>query len=289
MKKLPFLVIFSWNFHFQSDSSSFCSEVYSTVCKIPKFIDYQNKVISSSHLIQLQRPDNLPPKPVSEQIKHQKEYEKMVEFRMKKGKFEYPPIQTLCHFFIHIYPRCRAWKGHSTKKEARGTLEGRRTPEFSDTSLVEWNTSQLGSDVSYWIPFISYLTHFCFDTFNSSSNYRKNSKKTQNLWWNGLPPRVRGKVWSLSVGNKLNITEERYFQCVHKWVEVKQKSPKFFSPADSNSLIYRSKEILKTGSKDFLQINESYEHSVELIRLDISRTFPHLCIFQQVSQLWSNL
>lgn len=30
-------------------------------------------------------------------------------------------------------------------------------------------------------------------------------------------------------------------------------------------------------------MNENYEHSVELIRLDISRTFPHLCIFQQVS------
>lgn len=48
-------------------------------------------------------------------------------------------------------------------------------------------------------------------------------------------------------------------------------------------MFFRSKEILKNGSSNLLQINESYEHSVELIRLDISRTFPNLCIFQHVS------
>lgn len=53
-----------------------------------KNYEHQNKIISSSHLIHLQRPESLPPKPIVEQIKHQKEYEKMVNDLKKKGIFE---------------------------------------------------------------------------------------------------------------------------------------------------------------------------------------------------------
>lgn len=28
----------------------------------------------------------------------------------------------------------------------------------------------------------------------------------RDLWWQGIPPSVRGKVWSLAIGNELNIT-----------------------------------------------------------------------------------
>ncbi|KAF7216249.1 transcript variant X2 [Nothobranchius furzeri] len=64
------------------------------------------------------------------------------------------------------------------------------------------------------------------------------SRRVRELWWQGIPPSVRGKVWSLAVGNELNITHD----------------------------------VL--GSSD-------RESSLELIKLDISRTFPQLCIFQQ--------
>lgn len=55
----------------------------------------------------------------------------------------------------------------------------------------------------------------------------------RDLWWQGLPPSVRGKVWSLAVGNELNITpgERNPFicainccinlkldACVHNWL-----------------------------------------------------------------------
>uniref|UniRef100_A0A672RRE2 TBC1 domain family member 14 n=1 Tax=Sinocyclocheilus grahami TaxID=75366 RepID=A0A672RRE2_SINGR len=33
------------------------------------------------------------------------------------------------------------------------------------------------------------------------------SKRVRDLWWQGLPPSVRGKVWSLAIGNELNITD----------------------------------------------------------------------------------
>ncbi|XP_036902093.1 TBC1 domain family member 14 isoform X2 [Sturnira hondurensis] len=65
------------------------------------------------------------------------------------------------------------------------------------------------------------------------------SRKVRDLWWQGIPPSVRGKVWSLAIGNELNITHDAGF-----------------SAADR-------------------------EASLELIKLDISRTFPNLCIFQQ--------
>uniref|UniRef100_A0A8C2QAF0 TBC1 domain family, member 14 n=1 Tax=Cyprinus carpio TaxID=7962 RepID=A0A8C2QAF0_CYPCA len=65
------------------------------------------------------------------------------------------------------------------------------------------------------------------------------SKRVRDLWWQGLPPSVRGKVWSLAIGNELNITDDAGL-----------------SHADR-------------------------EASLELIKLDISRTFPSLCIFQQ--------
>ncbi|XP_039997469.1 TBC1 domain family member 14 [Xiphias gladius] len=32
------------------------------------------------------------------------------------------------------------------------------------------------------------------------------SRRVRDLWWQGIPPSVRGKVWSLAVGNELNIT-----------------------------------------------------------------------------------
>jgi len=35
---------------------------------------------------------------------------------------------------------------------------------------------------------------------------RCTSRRVRDLWWQGLPPSVRGKVWSLAVGNELNIT-----------------------------------------------------------------------------------
>ncbi|OBS77600.1 hypothetical protein A6R68_20011, partial [Neotoma lepida] len=40
------------------------------------------------------------------------------------------------------------------------------------------------------------------------------SKKVRDLWWQGIPPSVRGKVWSLAIGNELNITHELFDICL---------------------------------------------------------------------------
>ncbi|XP_076992455.1 TBC1 domain family member 14 isoform X2 [Tamandua tetradactyla] len=93
------------------------------------------------------------------------------------------------------------------------------------------------------------------------------SRKVRDLWWQGIPPSVRGKVWSLAIGNELNITHELFDIC-----------------------LARAKErwrFLSTGGSEVENEDAGFsaadrEASLELIKLDISRTFPNLCIFQQV-------
>ncbi|XP_047439580.1 TBC1 domain family member 14 isoform X2 [Mugil cephalus] len=85
------------------------------------------------------------------------------------------------------------------------------------------------------------------------------TRRVRDLWWQGIPPSVRGKVWSLAVGNELNITHELYNIC-----------------------LARAKEKWRTTAAPTAETEpEDRESSLELIKLDISRTFPQLCIFQK--------
>ncbi|XP_073692090.1 TBC1 domain family member 14 isoform X1 [Garra rufa] len=94
------------------------------------------------------------------------------------------------------------------------------------------------------------------------------SKRVRDLWWQGLPPSVRGKVWSLAIGNDLNITDELYDICLSR---AKEKWNAFVAPTAA----------AETESEDPGLSHADREASLELIKLDISRTFPNLCIFQQ--------
>uniref|UniRef100_A0A673LKT6 TBC1 domain family member 14-like n=1 Tax=Sinocyclocheilus rhinocerous TaxID=307959 RepID=A0A673LKT6_9TELE len=94
------------------------------------------------------------------------------------------------------------------------------------------------------------------------------SKRVRDLWWQGLPPSVRGKVWSLAIGNELNITDELYNICLAR---AKEKWNAFVAPTAA----------AETESEDAGLSHADREASLELIKLDISRTFPNLCIFQQ--------
>lgn len=79
----------------------------------------------------------------------------------------------------------------------------------------------------------------------------KKWRKTREIWWQGLPPCVRGQVWKLSIGNDLNVTADLYNMCLER-------------------------------AKDKLAHSQGVglEDSVDAIKLDLSRTFPHLAIFQ---------
>lgn len=78
------------------------------------------------------------------------------------------------------------------------------------------------------------------------------------MWWQGLPSNVRGRVWRLAIGNELNITQQLYSICLQR-AQTRLNSPD---------------HINNESDKD-------QESSMDVIQLDISRTFPHLCIFQE--------
>ncbi|XP_066456802.1 TBC1 domain family member 12 isoform X1 [Eleutherodactylus coqui] len=94
----------------------------------------------------------------------------------------------------------------------------------------------------------------------------RNTRKVRDLWWQGLPPSVRGKVWSLAIGNELNITPELYEIFLSR---AKERWKSFSETTSENE------------SEDAGVSVADREASLELIKLDISRTFPSLYIFQK--------
>ncbi|XP_029808380.1 TBC1 domain family member 14 [Suricata suricatta] len=92
------------------------------------------------------------------------------------------------------------------------------------------------------------------------------SRKVRDLWWQGVPPSVRGKVWSLAIGNELNITHELFDICLARAKERWRSFSTGGSEAENEDAGFSAADR---------------EASLELIKLDISRTFPNLCIFQQ--------
>lgn len=95
----------------------------------------------------------------------------------------------------------------------------------------------------------------------------KGTRRVRDLWWQGLPPSVRGQVWSLAIGNELNITPELYeiFLCraKEKWRSYSETSSVNDNESDGGASL------------------ADRESSLDLIKLDISRTFPSLFIFQK--------
>lgn len=81
----------------------------------------------------------------------------------------------------------------------------------------------------------------------------KNTKKVRELWWRGLPPSVRGRVWKLAILNNLNVTPHLYNLCLDR------------------------------------AMSSPNNESLAAIRLDVSRTFPTLCVFQEGGPLFDSL
>uniref|UniRef100_A0A672RBM8 TBC1 domain family member 12-like n=1 Tax=Sinocyclocheilus grahami TaxID=75366 RepID=A0A672RBM8_SINGR len=90
----------------------------------------------------------------------------------------------------------------------------------------------------------------------------RGTRRVRDLWWQGLPPNVRGKVWSLAIGNELNITSGFFL---------------FYSLFHVLEL-YCCGTVEKENSDS---LHADRESSLDLIKLDISRTFPPLFIFQK--------
>lgn len=247
---------------------------------------FEDLVASSIALIQHDRPSNLPAKCTEEALRHKAEHARMVEAARRRVERE-------------------AAARHARMQESLRLEErlARHAKEWTQNILPEWNNT-------------------------------KNSKRTLELWWSGLPPAVRGKVWQLAIENKLKITHDMYQDYVakakqrlheaqlrrkrlkvnrndtcscqkEKVSEQKEKLGKL------DDILAKTDDRIKTDEdKPRLGIPRNYseqnlksqasdagpqkccsksnpnlldysdECSMELIQLDIARTFPHLCIFQ---------
>jgi len=98
---------------------------------------------------------------------------------------------------------------------------------------------------------LSQLTSYWSSSILPNWSTMSTTAKTQALWWKGLPPPVRGRVWSVALPNTLSLTPQLY-----------------------SILVSRARE--RPGSTG----PDSREETLDLIQLDVSRTFPQLCIFQ---------
>ena len=101
---------------------------------------------------------------------------------------------------------------------------------------------------------LSQLTSHWATTVLPAWSREAGTKATRALWWRGLPPPVRGRVWRLALPNTLNLTASLY-----------------------QILVRRARDQLDSPGQ--VQ-GDSREETLDLIRLDVSRTFPQLCIFQ---------
>jgi len=92
---------------------------------------------------------------------------------------------------------------------------------------------------------------------------RRDDKRTVQLWRAGLPPRVRGRVWALAIGDTLGITDDLFEICLG-----------------------RARAALQAGGGAAPLGKES---TVALIETDLERTFPVLAFFQAGGPLHASL
>ncbi|XP_071441998.1 TBC1 domain family member 14-like [Hetaerina americana] len=215
---------------------------------IPNGLDWGGKPVtvtnSTTALILENRPPNLPAKSAEEEERHRLEYQSMLEAARKKDLKE-------------------------AKKRKKQLQQQLKLEEQLAHAVRVWNSEILPK----------------WDTM-------KNSRKSRDLWWQGIPPSVRGKVWRLSISNDLNITPELYEICVSRAQERLKAAENGCNGSVSCNGVSSEGEgsggqsmdsgwATANGESEEGGENPDKESSVELIQLDISRTFPHLCIFQE--------
>ncbi|KAM3724086.1 TBC1 domain family member [Dirofilaria immitis] len=116
----------------------------------------------------------------------------------------------------------------------------------------------------------------------------KDRKHCRELWWRGIPSKVRGHVWSLAIGNELNLTPELYKICVARARQHAFVATMAGQYSATNSAVTAFTDVDRRFIPSiFPKVDTDMEKligresTLELIHLDISRTFPHLGFFQK--------
>ena len=123
---------------------------------------------------------------------------------------------------------------------------------------------------------------------------KKKDKNIKEYFYMGLPPSVRGRVWMLCLGNRFSITKEYYQIQVNNSKEILKKY-KMKKEANNSYKKNNSIYLNKDNNIDVEKIDENdnendeednknnikdKEKSINIIELDIERTFPYLGLFK---------
>jgi hypothetical protein len=133
----------------------------------------------------------------------------------------------------------------------------------------------------------------------------KNNKNIKKYFYEGIPNTCRGKVWGLCIGNKFSITKELYDieanKSIQLLIKLKKNDKKKFSKNNINTNINKKDPdtIESDNSSMSLTTKKFYskyikqtldkEKSINLIDLDIGRTFSSIGVFKNESQLGNAL
>ena len=112
---------------------------------------------------------------------------------------------------------------------------------------------------------------------------KRKDKKIKEYFYMGLPDTVRGRVWMLCLGNRFSITKEYYEIQVKNSKEILEKykiNKKEEMNDNTNDNIINDEKDLKIKDK---------EKSINIIELDIERTFPYLGVFRGDSPMAQDL
>ncbi|CAG8544226.1 5676_t:CDS:10 [Ambispora gerdemannii] len=99
----------------------------------------------------------------------------------------------------------------------------------------------------------------------------RHEKTTRDLWWKGIPPRCRSKVWSMCIGNPLSVSKATYDICLDRAFKAKSES--------SDGL---ESPTRRESSHNMVNL-------FELIENEISETLPALGLFQTEGPLCNSL
>ena len=120
---------------------------------------------------------------------------------------------------------------------------------------------------------------------------KRKDKKLKEYFYMGLPDNVRGKVWMLCLGNRFSITKEYYEIQVKNSKEILEKyriSKKKEDDKESEKEILLS-NVNSTINNETITLTKDKEKSINIIELDIERTFPYLGIFKGDSPMAQDL
>ena len=127
---------------------------------------------------------------------------------------------------------------------------------------------------------------------------KRKDKKIKEYFYMGLPDNVRGRVWMLCLGNRFSITKEYYEIQVKNSKEIlakyklSKKNEEDINKINNNDNTdtNTNTNIINNENNDINDINiKDKEKSINIIELDIERTFPYLGVFRGDSPMAQDL